>query len=86
MAQAKKWPDQMVWWKSRVLIGALVSVAFKVAFLTGLAEAAAPPDIAEWVDVALILSSFVGDAIAARARLVQEAAPPLTLSSKGAPL
>ena len=72
-------PETLPWWKSRVIVGALVSAALKILYLTGLAGELAPESESEWVDVAVLLASFVGDAIAARARVVQEAAPPITL-------
>ena len=73
-------PDHLPWWKSRVIIGALVSAALKMLYLTGWAGEIAPEDTEELIDVAVLLASFVGDFIAARARVKQDAAPPITIS------
>lgn len=75
-------PDTLPWYKSRVIVGALVSAVLKILYLTGLAGELAPEAEAEWADVAVLLASFIGDAIAARARVVQQAAPAI-VSSKG---
>lgn len=71
-------PDSMPWYKSRVIVGALVSAALKVLYLTGWVGELADGDAEQWVDVAVLLASFIGDAVAARARVVQEAAPKIT--------
>lgn len=71
-------PATLPWWKSRVIVGALVSAGLKILYLTGLIGEVAPEDEAAWLDVAVLLASFVGDAIAAQARLTQKAAPKIT--------
>lgn len=76
-------PATLPWYKSRVIVGALVSAALKVLFLTGLVGELAPEDEAQWVDVAVLLASFIGDAVAAQARISQTSAPPITATKKG---
>lgn len=71
-------PATLPWYKSHVIVGALVSAVLKILYLTGIAGELAPEAEAEWVDIAVLLASFIGDAVAARARVVQEAAPPIT--------
>lgn len=75
-------PETLPWYKSRVIVGALVSAVLKILYLTGWVGELADADAAQWVDVAVLLASFIGDAVAARARVVQEAAPPITLKRK----
>lgn len=75
-------PDSMPWYKSRVIVGALVSAVLKALYLTGWVGELADGDAEQWVDVAVLLASFIGDAVAARARVVQEAAPKITSSKR----
>lgn len=75
-------PETLPWYKSRIIVGALVSAVLKVLFLTGLAGEVAPHEAAEWVDVAVLLASFVGDALVARGRIAQTVAPTITLTRK----
>ncbi len=72
-------PETLPWYKSRVIVGALVSAVLKILYLTGWVGELAEGDEAQWVDVAVLLASFIGDAVAAQARVVQEVAPPITL-------
>lgn len=76
-------PHSLPWYKSRVIMGALVSALLKILFLTGLAGEIAPADEAQWVDIAVLLASFIGDAVAAQARVVQKSAPPITVKEEG---
>lgn len=72
-------PETLPWWKSRVIIGALVSALFKLLFALGLSDEIADDELSAFVEVALLLASFVGDFIAARARVVQKVAPQITV-------
>lgn len=71
-------PASIPWYKSRVIVGALVSAVLKALYLTGWVGEIAEGDAEQWVDIAVLLASFIGDAVAARARVVQEAAPTIT--------
>lgn len=76
-------PATLPWWKSRVIVGALISALFKLIFaVLVLFDIDAPFAEAEMqpvVDALVLLVSLVGDAIAAHARVVQKVAPPVTL-------
>jgi hypothetical protein len=74
-------PLALPWWKSRVIVGALVSAVTKVLALSGVTTEIAPE--AAWIDLVLILASLAGDFIAIRARVVQVSAPPI-VGSKAA--
>ena len=75
-------PHSLPWYKSRVIVGALVSAALKVLYLTGWVGELAADDAEQWIDVAVLLASFIGDAVAAQARVVQKAAPPITVKKR----
>jgi hypothetical protein len=70
------------WYKSRILMGALLSAVLKLLVLTGVAGDLAPADQAAWLDIVLLVASFAGDALAAHGRLTQTAAPTIT-ATKG---
>lgn len=72
-------PETLPWYKSRVIVGALVSAVLKILYLTGWVGELADGAEAQWVDVAVLFASFIGDAVAARARVVQEASPKITV-------
>lgn len=77
-------PLALPWWKSRVIVGALVSAVTKVLALSGVTTEIAPEDEAAWIDLVLILASLAGDFIAIRARVVQVSAPPIVGSKAAA--
>ncbi len=56
----------------------MISAALKVLYLTGLVGEVAPEDEAAWIEIAVLIASFAGDVLAARARVVQTAAPKIT--------
>ena len=77
-------PDQTLpWWKSRVIVGALISAVFKALFallvLFDIDAGITDDELAPLVDALVLLVSLAGDFIAARARVVQVYAPPITL-------
>ncbi len=76
-------PETMPWWKSRVIVGALLSAALKILYLTGVMGEVAPDQEAAWLEIVVLLASFFGDAIAAHARVTQKVAPKITGSKVG---
>lgn len=75
-------PANMPWYKSRILVGVLLSAALKALVLLGVTGEVAAADEAAWLDIALLVASFVGDALAAQGRLTQTAAPTITATKK----
>lgn len=79
-------PASLPWYKSRVLVGAAISAIFKLIFAVLVLFDARPDigddELAPIIDALVLLVSFAGDAIAARARVVQKHAPPVTLKRK----
>ena len=79
-------PETLPWWESRVIVGALISAVFKLAFaVLAVFDVDVPftaADLQPVADALVLLVSLVGDAIAAHARVVQTAAPPVTLKRK----
>ena len=76
------YPQTLPWWKSRVIVGALVSAIFKLIFaVLVLFDVDAPfadDDLQPVVDAIVLLVSLVGDFIAGHARVTQKAAPAIT--------
>lgn len=79
-------PATLPWWKSRVIVGALISAVFKLVFAVLVVFDVDVPftadDMQPVADALVLLVSLVGDAMAAQARIVQQAAPPVTLTRK----
>lgn len=69
----------MPWYKSQVLIGAAISLILKVLVIAGVASDLAPDDQATLTNTVVLVLSGLGDLWAMRARVVQTAAPTLTL-------
>lgn len=76
-------PETLPWWKSRVIVGAGISALLKLIFallvLFGHPVEFADEDLAPVIDALVLLVSFVGDFVAARGRITQKVAPPITL-------
>lgn len=81
-------PQSIPWWKSRVIVGALISALFKAIFaalvLFDVDVGVTDEELAPLVDALVLLVSFIGDAIAARGRITQRHVPTIT-AGKGNP-
>lgn len=77
-------PATLPWWKSRVIVGALVSAICKLLFALGAVAAVAPDEEAAIADALLLVISIVGDAVVVQARLSQKFAPPITAGRSAA--
>ena len=77
-------PVEMPWWKSRVIIGALLSAVLKLVAAFGVAVDFTGEQEQAIVTILALIGSLVGDFIAARARVEQKHAPAISkLRSKG---
>lgn len=75
-------PDHLPWYQSRVMIGALVSAILKLVAAVGVTVQVTDEQTQAIVTVLVLLGSLVGDYVAAKARVTQTAAPPLTLKKR----
>ena len=75
-------PTDMPWYRSRVMIGALLSAVLKLVAALGVTVEVTDEQTQAIVTVLVLLGSLVGDYIAAKARVVQTSAPPLTLKKR----
>lgn len=71
-------PTVLPWWKSRVIMGALTSAILKLAAGFGLLVEVTDDQTQAFVTVLLLVASLVGDAVAARGRITQKYAPPIS--------
>jgi hypothetical protein len=71
--------DNLPWYKSKIIIGALISMIGKILVLSGVVSKFAPEDADALTNVILLLISGVGDLIAITSRVVQKTAPPISL-------
>ncbi len=70
-------PETLPFWRSRIIMGALVSLLCKVLALTGLTgDLASDPAV---IDALVIAISFLADAVIVRARIKQDVAPTITV-------
>lgn len=75
-------PETLPWYQSRVMIGALLSAVLKLVAALGVTVQVTDEQTQAIVTVLVLLGSLVGDYIAAKARVVQTTAPPLTLKKR----
>lgn len=68
----------MPWWRSRIIVGSLVSAGAAILSRTGLVHDIAPHDLAAWTDLALTLLSVLGAGVAVHSRIDQETTPKIT--------
>jgi len=71
-------PETLPWWRSRIIVGAIVSAACKLLFIAGLSGEIAPEDERQLADAAVLIIGIVADAVAVQARLSQKHAPTIT--------
>ena len=71
--------DNLPWYKSKILVGAMISMLGKVLVLSGVIGVFAPEDADALTNTIVLLASGVGDLMAFGARLTQKAAPEITL-------
>lgn len=71
-------PNEMPWYKSKVIMGVIVSILSKVLFVTGVIGEMAPADQAQMVDLLVLVIGGIGDIVAVGARVVQKEAPKIT--------
>jgi len=68
----------MPWWRSRVIIGALVSALTKILVIAGVVGEFTDEDSEALVEVILLLAGGVGDLIAIHGRVTQKRVPKIT--------
>ena len=71
-------PQSMPWWKSKVIVGAAVSILTKLLVLTGLTGEFTALETQQIVDLSLIAIGAIGDLVAIGARVRQRYAPTIT--------
>lgn len=76
-------PTSLPWWRSRVIIGAIVSIASKLLVATGAVGEISPEDEGRIADIAVLLVGGVADLVVITARVRQEHAPPITAKKAG---
>ena len=74
-------PATMPWWKSRVIVGALVSIVMKLLVVSGLTGDFTADESQQLVDLALILIGAIGDVVVIASRVRQRHAPAITASA-----
>lgn len=76
-------PAQMPWYKSRVIVGALVSILMKLLVLSGLTGEVSEQETQQVIDLALTLIGAAGDLVAIGARVRQRHVPKITANDRG---
>lgn len=69
-------PDNMPWYKSRIVIGAVISVLMKLLVLTGILDTAFNEEAV--TDAVLLVIGGIADLWIMKERFTQKAAPTLT--------
>jgi hypothetical protein len=68
----------MPWYKSKVIVGALISIAAKVLVMAGVINDLAPADADNLANLVVLVVGGVGDIVAIGARVAQKHAPAIT--------
>lgn len=71
-------PTELPWYKSKVIMGVIISVLSKILFATGVIGELAPADQAQLADILVLVIGGIGDLVAVGARVVQKEAPKIT--------
>jgi hypothetical protein len=77
-----RYARNMPWYRSRVIVGALVAAFATILERTGLVRDIAPNDLAVWTDFALTLLGVIGAGMTVQGRLTQDIAPRITLKDR----
>lgn len=75
-------PDNLPWYRSQVIIAALVSIISKLLVGFGVIGEIAPEVSEELSATIVLVIGGLADLWAMRARVVQKAAPPITLTKE----
>jgi hypothetical protein len=71
--------DTIPWYRSHVIVAALISVLSKVLVLTGLTQELNPDDQSHLTDLVVLVVGGLADIWTMRSRIVQTTAPSITL-------
>ncbi len=71
-------PETMPWWKSKVIVGALISILAKLFVISGLTGEITPGETQQVTDLVLIVIGGLGDLLAIGSRITQRYAPQIT--------
>jgi len=74
-------PSAMPWYKSKIIVGALISIVAKILVASGVATNFTPEDSDNLANLIVMIIGGIGDAIAIGARLTQKAAPTITAAT-----
>ena len=71
-------PDEMPWWRSKIIVSAIVSLILKALVISGLSGDIAPDDQTQIIDLLMLVISGVADLVAIGSRVGQKHAPSIT--------
>lgn len=74
--------DNMPWYKSKIIWGALVSMLGKILVMSGLIGDFAPEEADALTNTIVLVISGIGDLVAISSRVVQKQAPQITLTKE----
>lgn len=74
-------PTAIPWYKSKVIVGAVISIITKILVMTGLVTQIAPEDAENITNLIVLVLGGVGDLVAIGARVAQKHAPDITVAT-----
>lgn len=77
-----RFPRNMPWWHSRVIVGSLIAAGAAALKQTGWVQDIGPEAIAKWTDFAMLAITVISAGVAVHGRIDQETAPTITLGKK----
>lgn len=73
-------PAKLPWYRSKVIVGAAISILTKVLVMSGAINEIAPADAESLANLIVLIGGGIGDLVAIGARVAQKAAPPISVT------
>lgn len=74
--------NDLPWYKSKIIVGALISMLGKILVVSGVIGEFAPENVDALTNTVILVISGIGDLMAFGARITQKTAPTITLTKE----
>lgn len=74
-------PSAMPWYRSKIIVGAAISIITKLLVASGVIAELTPADSENLANLIVLVAGGIGDLVAIGARVTQKAAPAITAAT-----
>jgi hypothetical protein len=74
-------PVAIPWYRSKIIVGAAISIIAKVLVMAGVINDLAPEDSENLANIIVLVAGGIGDLLAIGARITQKRAPDITVAT-----